>query len=120
MTRPRFPRSVYEIGTDPDPRFSLANERTFLAWTRTALALLAGGVVLEGFELGLNEALRLAASITLIVAGIVIPMLSWFEWMAAERALRLARPLPGARTSAVLAVVVIVVGVLVLLGVLVP
>jgi putative membrane protein len=30
--------------SDPDYRFSLANERTFLAWIRTALALVAGGV----------------------------------------------------------------------------
>jgi putative membrane protein len=36
-------------GQEPDYRFSLANERTFLAWIRTALALLAGGVLLEQF-----------------------------------------------------------------------
>jgi putative membrane protein len=34
-------------GTEPDYRFTLANERTFLAWIRTALALLAGGVLLH-------------------------------------------------------------------------
>lgn len=33
-----------EPGTEPDYRFTLANERTFLAWIRTALALIAGGV----------------------------------------------------------------------------
>ena len=44
MTDPehRWPSSVYAHGHDPDPRFSLANERTFLAWIRTALALVAG------------------------------------------------------------------------------
>ncbi|HBH59897.1 MAG TPA: hypothetical protein DDY41_17580, partial [Arthrobacter bacterium] len=36
-------------GTEPDPRFTLANERTFLAWIRTALALLAGGIAIEAF-----------------------------------------------------------------------
>lgn len=35
-----------QVGHDPDYRFSLANERTFLAWLRTALALLGGGVAL--------------------------------------------------------------------------
>ena len=35
----RRPRSVYGGGEEPDPRFSLANERTALAWMRTALAL---------------------------------------------------------------------------------
>ena len=39
----RWPRAVYGIGTEPDPRFSLANERTFLAWIRTALGFLAAG-----------------------------------------------------------------------------
>jgi hypothetical protein len=35
--------TVNELGgTDPDPRFTLANERTFLAWVRTALAVVAG------------------------------------------------------------------------------
>ena len=34
----------YEEGEEPDYRFTLANERTFLAWLRTALALIAGGV----------------------------------------------------------------------------
>ncbi|WP_041583188.1 YidH family protein [Xylanimonas cellulosilytica] len=42
--RDRFPASVYGQGSEPDARFSLANERTFLAWIRTSLALMAGGV----------------------------------------------------------------------------
>lgn len=40
----RFPRRVFGEGQEPDARFSLANERTFLAWIRTSMALLAGGV----------------------------------------------------------------------------
>ena len=43
----RVPRRVYGVGDEPDVRFSLANERTFLAWVRTSLALLAAGVALE-------------------------------------------------------------------------
>lgn len=49
----RFPQSVYGQGEEPDARFSLANERTFLAWIRTSLALIAGGVALEAFDLPL-------------------------------------------------------------------
>ena len=120
MTRTRFPRSVYGSGEDPDPRFSLANERTFLAWNRTALALLAGGVALEALGLDLQPTLRLAASVVLIVAGLIVPILAWFEWGRAERALRTGSSLPGAATSIVLAVTIVVVGVLVLLGVLLP
>lgn len=36
-------------GKEPDYRFTLANERTFLAWVRTGLALLAGGLLLDQF-----------------------------------------------------------------------
>jgi putative membrane protein len=118
MSRSRFPRSVFQVGEEPDARFTLANERTFLAWNRTALALIAGGVALEAFGLDLQEGFRLAASLVLIVAGIALPISAWWEWMRAERALRTAQPLPGAHTSALLVLVVSAVGVLVLAGLL--
>ena len=41
-----FPDDPRSVGEEPDYRFTLANERTFLAWIRTALALIAGGVAL--------------------------------------------------------------------------
>lgn len=114
----RFPRAVYSEGSDPDARFTLANERTFLAWTRTSLALIAGGVALEVLGLDLHPTLRVTASLLLIVAGTVVPILSWFEWMATERALRRAQPLPRSPLGLVVAAVVVVVGALVLLSVL--
>ncbi|NNA69385.1 DUF202 domain-containing protein [Pseudomonas gessardii] len=40
-------------GCEPDPRFTLANERTFLAWIRTAIALLASGIALDALPLDL-------------------------------------------------------------------
>ena len=51
MRAERWPRWVYGGGTEPDARFTFANERTFLAWIRTALALLAGGVALDSIPL---------------------------------------------------------------------
>ncbi|MCP2636642.1 DUF202 domain-containing protein [Microbacterium sp. HD4P20] len=117
MPRSRFPQSVYGTGDEPDARFSLANERTFLAWNRTALALIAGGVALEALGLDLQPGLRLAASLILIAAGLVVPVLAWFEWGRIERALRVASPLPGSATSIALAVTIVLVAALVLLGV---
>lgn len=114
----RFPGSVYSVGDEPDPRFSLANERTFLAWTRTSLAMIAGGVALEVLGLDLHPILRLSASLLLIVTGTAVAPLAWWEWMRAERALRQSRPLPGAFSAVFLAVVVVVVGLLVLAGIL--
>ena len=113
----RFPRTVYRLGSEPDARFSLANERTFLAWIRTALALLAGGVALEALGLGIHPGFRVAASLVLIVAGILTPLQAWYGWARSERSLRQGTPLPSAALALPIGVAVIVVGVLVFLGV---
>lgn len=118
MARERFPRWVYERGSEPDPRFSLANERTILAWLRTALGLIAGGTALEALELPMEPRLRLASAIILLTAGAVVPVVSWIEWARVERAMREHAPLPGAITGAVLVTTISVVGVLVLLALL--
>jgi putative membrane protein len=112
----RFPARLYREGDEPDARFTLANERTFLAWIRTALALIAGGVALEALGLGLQPGLRVAASVVLIVGGIVAPVQAWIGWYTTERQLRRAAPLHPARISIPVAVVVVVAGVLVLLA----
>ena len=44
----RVPKRVYAVGEEPDPRFSMANERTTLAWLRTAMALVGGAIALRG------------------------------------------------------------------------
>ena len=109
----RFPHSVYRHGSEPDVRFTLANERTFLAWIRTALALIAGGVALEVLGLALHPGLRLAAS----VMGMITPALAWFGWQRSERALRLNSPLPGSLLGAVTGVAVTVSAALILLAI---
>jgi putative membrane protein len=83
-------------GQEPDYRFSLANERTFLAWIRTALALLAGAVLLEQF------ATRLGPHIVLVVLAVVLSVLAavlcasgYARWRANEIAMRHSRRLPG-------------------------
>ena len=118
MSRTRFPRYVYAVGTEPDPRFTLANERTFLAWIRTALALIAGGIALEALALPLQPTLRLAASIILLLLGLMVPVFSWYTWATVERALRRGSPLPGSTVALPVALGVAAVAVLVLLGIL--
>ena len=117
MQRERFPRSVYSQGEEPDARFSLANERTFLAWIRTGLALLAAGIGLEALGLHLQPQFARAASIVLIVAGIACAVSAWFNWASYERALRQHRPLPASKLSLPVGVAVGIAGALVLLGV---
>jgi len=114
----RRPAWVYSGGDEPDARFSLANERTFLAWVRTSLALLAGGVALEALDLPVEERLRLAASVVLVALGTVTPLLGWWGWARGERAMRRRTPLPAPIGFAVLVTGVLAAGVLVLLGLL--
>lgn len=114
--RPRFPRSVYGRGTEPDARFSLANERTFLAWISAGLALVSVGVGLESLALNLQPGFRLAASVVLVVGGIGCAAQAWFGWARVERALREGRPLPFVPLVGLLPVVFGLAGVLVLLG----
>lgn len=82
-------------GTEPDPRFTLANERTFLAWIRTSLALLAGGVAVEAFMADLfGPELRRTIAVLLLVLALVIGGGSFFRWLNVERAMRHKTPLP--------------------------
>lgn len=68
MTDPRHPHWVYDHGSEPDPRFTLANERTFLARARTVLGLLAGAVALHSFQVPSIEVLRDGLIVVLIGA----------------------------------------------------
>jgi|SRR3954449_6634980 len=70
----------------PDPRFTMANERTFLAWNRTALALIAGGLAIEQF-LDTGRATRLALAIPLILLGAAIAGASYSRWRGNETAI---------------------------------
>ena len=104
----RFPRRVYARGEEPDPRFSLANERTFLAWIRTALALMAGGLALEAFEVPLDPTLRVIAAGLLLALGLGAAVQAWLGWVRTERAMRERRPLAPAWGALPLAVALVV------------
>jgi len=101
-------------GTEPDPRFTFANERTFLAWSRTALALVVAG-------LGVVQLLppfpgvpwgRHVLGVPLIVFGAVVAVAAYSEWVKSQRALRHGQPLPRSVMPQLLAAVVTVIAVL--------
>jgi putative membrane protein len=85
-----------EEGHEPDARFTFANERTFLAWSRTALALVVAGLAIvqllppfPGVPLG-----RHLLGVPLIVLGAVLAIVAYGEWVRNQRALRRGDPLP--------------------------
>ena len=82
-------------GVEPDPRFTLANERTFLAWIRTALAFVAGGIAVEAFTGDLfPTVIRQILAILLLVLGMLLAGGAAVRWLNVERAMRRKKPLP--------------------------
>ncbi len=102
-TRKQTLPGLSETGEDPDPRFSMANERTFLAWNRTALALVGGGLVVSHLLDFENAATRTVLALVLIAFGAVAALASYSRWERNERAMRLGEPLPYSHLPALLA-----------------
>jgi putative membrane protein len=95
-------------GTEPDPRFTFANERTFLAWSRTSLALVVAGLGIvqllppfPGVPVG-----RHLLGVPLIVLGAVLAMVAYGEWVRNQHALRHGAPLPKSVMPWILAVTI--------------
>jgi putative membrane protein len=107
---------LHEIGEHPDYRFTLANERTFLAWIRTALALVAGGVAVVQLvpEFSLFRGGRHVLGVLLILLAIVVSGISYRRWQQNERALRLNQPLPPSRLPWLIAVGLVAITILAL------
>ena len=103
-------KPLEQVGTDPDYRFTLANERTFLAWIRTALALMAAGVGVVQLlpSLGIAGA-RHVLGIVLIGLGGAVAALSYNHWQRTERAMRLGHSLPHSPVPRLLATALAVV-----------
>ena len=105
----RWPARVYGVGSEPDQRFRLANERTFLAWVRPSLALLAGGVALDAVDLPGSPTLQQVLAVVLVLLGLGCAVISWLRWAATERAMRLRQPLPSTTLIAGLSVALMLV-----------
>jgi|tagenome__1003787_1003787.scaffolds.fasta_scaffold20587647_1 putative membrane protein len=108
----RRPTWVYGVGEEPDHRFSLANERTFLAWIRTSLGLIGSGAAVEAFGIA-SPGVRTTLAGFLILVGGVCGAGSSLRWARVERALRRRRPMPATgltwlASAAVLGVAIVI------------
>lgn len=99
------------VTAEPDYRFTLANERTFLAWQRTSLGLLAASVgVLQflpddsgpGLRYGLGGVLGLLAVVT--AAG------GLHRWRRNDHAIRRDQPLPRLQIAGYLSFTLVAIG----------
>jgi len=94
----------------PDVQLSFANERTFLAWERTALGLITAGLaitqLLPSFDFPGGRRL---IGLPLIGLGMVIGAVSYWEWRRNQDAIRDDRALTQSRLPLVVAIVVSVV-----------
>jgi putative membrane protein len=106
---------ISRLGEAPDYRFSLANERTFLAWIRTALGFLAAGVGLDqlapDFATPLIREL-LALLLCLFAGGLAI--YGYLRWLRNEKAMRLKEDLPYTRTLLVISLILTLVAAVVM------
>ena len=117
MAKTRYPHYVYGKGTEPDPRFTLANERTFLAWIRTSLSLIATGVGLEYFGLPASGTLRGIAVAIFLLMGVYSSIRAALGWANTEIALRENRVLPGMGIASLLGLGIAIAAVVVVIGV---
>ncbi|WP_304351296.1 YidH family protein [Comamonas testosteroni] len=103
-----------EEGEEPDYRFSLANERTFLAWIRTALAILAAGILLDQFSTKLSpHNIIVGAAVLLCLVAALLCLMAYLKWRGNEIAMRHKRALPHSGTLGVLAALILALAALV-------
>jgi putative membrane protein len=81
------------LSDEADPRFTFANERTFLAWNRTALALIAAGLGVAQLLDFRSNVTRLVVALPLIALGGLIAATSFRRWEENEQAIHDGRPL---------------------------
>jgi putative membrane protein len=102
-----------DSGSEPDYRFTLANERTYLAWIRTSIALLAGAVAVVQLDAD-YPGLRRAIGIVLGTAGLAAGAMAYRRWAGRDQAIRRGEPLPRGPALLLLGLAVAIVAALVL------
>ncbi len=97
-------------GDEPDYRFTLANERTFLAYLRTSLAFYAGGLSAVQF-LDLEQRwVSRTIGVVLVLAGLTSTIGAYVRWKQNLAAMRANGPLPASRLPLLLATTIALAG----------
>ncbi|MET8649834.1 YidH family protein [Nocardia aurea] len=119
MTLPSPAEESEEGEEEVDYRFTLANERTFLAWMRTALGLLAGGVAVHTLVQPMHlPGIRRAIGMSCLVLAVIVAVGAYGHWRGVREAMRNGRPLPSNLLVPILSAGISVVSVLACVAVL--
>ena len=89
-----------------DYRFLLANERTFLAYIRTALALQVAGLAALQFLTEGAAGLRIGLGVVLVAVGSYVALSGYLRFRDNERSIRSGHEMRPARSTAPTAVAV--------------
>ena len=113
---PTGPAQADEPDEEPDYRFTLANERTYLAWIRTSLAFVAGAIAIVQFvpHFGFAGGSRLIG-VGLAAIGGAVAVLAWYRWRRVQLAMRRGEDLPPTPLPMIVGLVVVIAVVVVLL-----
>ena len=106
----RWPGYVYDAGEDPDVRFTMANERTFLAWIRTSLGFLAAGVAVDVVDLDLSSGVRRLLAGLLLGLGLLAAVTAWVRWARTERSMRRHQSIPPPVSAGLVSLGLLLVG----------
>lgn len=108
------------MGREPDPLYSLANERTYLSWLRFAVTLLAGAVAIDRLLLEHPWIGSEIPALGLVAIAFGTCGLGVRRWLVTERALRRREPLPGFGAPLLVFLAILLAGVGVIVLVLAP
>jgi len=101
-------------GSNPDYRFTLANERTFLAWIRTALAIIAAAVLLHQMApASSSNTFHLFVPVALVIFAGALVVSAYIRWRTYEMAMRHGKALPAGMGFVPIAVLSMLIGCLV-------
>lgn len=81
-----FKKKKSHNGVDVDVRFLLANERTLLAWIRTGLTLIAGGIAIA--FISTDTTYGSVAGIGAIGFGGLLALIGYVRYFIGDRAIR--------------------------------
>ncbi len=105
-----FDRWMRSVGEDPDPRFTLANERTFLAWVTASLGFIGIGLALGTILPGQLVWIRVLSALWIVLAVVIITR-AVVRWFRMERAMRLSQGLPLSSSIPAVALAVALLGI---------